>query len=82
MSDLQDLIHTNAHNAYEIGIKTENKRIIDKLKSKRCECLDLEGDELMALIRRDERLAHMNCEWVALDWVIEFIERENNGQDG
>ena len=28
MSDLQDLIHTNAHNAYEIGVRTERERII------------------------------------------------------
>ncbi len=29
MSDLQDLIHTNAHNAYAIGIKTERERIVN-----------------------------------------------------
>jgi len=28
VSDLQDLIHTNAHNAYEIGVRTERERII------------------------------------------------------
>ncbi len=28
MSDLQDLIHTNAHNAYEIGVRTEHDRIV------------------------------------------------------
>ena len=32
MSDLQDLIHTNAHNAYEIGVKTERERIIKLLE--------------------------------------------------
>ncbi len=32
MSDLQDLIHTNAHNAYEIGIRTERERISELLK--------------------------------------------------
>jgi hypothetical protein len=31
MSDLQDLIHTNAHNAYEIGVRTERERIIKLL---------------------------------------------------
>lgn len=36
MSDLQDLIHTNAHNAYEIGIKTERKRIIELLDDQVC----------------------------------------------
>jgi len=33
MSDLQDLIHTNAHNAYEIGVRTERERIIQIIKS-------------------------------------------------
>jgi hypothetical protein len=28
VSDLQDLIHTNAHNAYEIGVRTERERIL------------------------------------------------------
>ncbi len=32
MSDLQDLIHTNAHNAYEIGVKTERLAIIQLLE--------------------------------------------------
>lgn len=31
MSDLQDLIHTNAHNAYETGVRTERDRIIKLL---------------------------------------------------
>jgi hypothetical protein len=31
MSDLQDLIHTNAHNAFEIGVRTERERIIKLL---------------------------------------------------
>ncbi len=34
MSDLQDLIHTNAHNAYEIGVKTERERIIKLLEER------------------------------------------------
>ena len=33
MSDLQDLIHTNAHNAFEIGVKTERERIIKTFES-------------------------------------------------
>jgi hypothetical protein len=33
VSDLQDLIHTNAHNAYEIGVRTERERIIKLLDS-------------------------------------------------
>ena len=36
MSDLQDLIHTNAHNAFAIGIKTERERIIELLDDRVC----------------------------------------------
>jgi hypothetical protein len=36
MSDMQDLIHTNAHNAYGIGVKTERERIIKLLLAKDC----------------------------------------------
>jgi hypothetical protein len=28
MSDLNDLIHTNAHNAFGFGVRTEQERII------------------------------------------------------
>ena len=28
MSELNDLIHTNAHNAFGIGVRTEQERII------------------------------------------------------
>ena len=30
---INDLIHTNAHNAFEQGVKTERERIIEILKS-------------------------------------------------
>jgi hypothetical protein len=36
MSDMQDLIHTNAHNAFGIGVKTERERIIKLLLAKDC----------------------------------------------
>ena len=36
MSDMQDLIHTNAHNAFGIGVKTERERIIKLLEAKDC----------------------------------------------
>jgi hypothetical protein len=36
VSDLQDLIHTNAHNAFAIGIKTERERIIELLDDRVC----------------------------------------------
>jgi hypothetical protein len=32
MSDLNDLIHTNAHNAFAIGVKTEQDRILKILQ--------------------------------------------------
>jgi hypothetical protein len=35
VSDLQDLIHTNAHNAYAIGVRTERERIIKLLRDKK-----------------------------------------------
>ena len=38
MSDLQDLIHTNAHNAFEIGVRTERERIIKLLEACIAEC--------------------------------------------
>jgi hypothetical protein len=34
VSDLQDLIHTNAHNAYEIGVRTERERIVTLLEAR------------------------------------------------
>jgi hypothetical protein len=36
MSDLNDLIHTNAHNAYAIGVRTERERIIKLLEQDTC----------------------------------------------
>ena len=35
MSDLNDLIHTNAQNAFGIGVKTERERIIKLLSQVR-----------------------------------------------
>jgi hypothetical protein len=35
MSDMQDLIHTNAHNAFGIGVRTERERIIKLLRDKK-----------------------------------------------
>jgi hypothetical protein len=63
--------------AYRAGKADENKRTIELLKSKRCKCLDLEGDELIELINsEDDKLKHMNCEWVFLDWTIALVEGE------
>ena len=36
MNDLQELIHTNAHNAFGIGVKTERERIIKLAKNRVC----------------------------------------------
>jgi len=36
VSDMQDLIHTNAHNAFGIGVRTERERIIKLLLAKDC----------------------------------------------
>jgi hypothetical protein len=33
---MQDLIHTNAHNAFGIGVRTERERIIKLLLAKDC----------------------------------------------
>jgi len=35
MKDIQELIHTNAHNAYGIGVRTERERILRLLKQLR-----------------------------------------------
>ena len=55
-------------------VKEERNRIIKQLKSKRCECLTLSGYDLMALIKKDERLSHQSCEWTFLSAVMELIE--------
>jgi hypothetical protein len=36
MSDLQELIHTNAHNAFAIGVRTEQERIIKFAENRIC----------------------------------------------
>jgi hypothetical protein len=45
VSDLQDLIHKNAHNAYEIGVKTERQRIIELLDSLDIQFTDLDDPD-------------------------------------
>ena len=34
MKDIQELIHTNAHNAFGIGVRTERERIIKNIQSR------------------------------------------------
>jgi len=36
MKDIQELIHTNAHNAFGIGVRTERERIIKLAKQNIC----------------------------------------------
>ena len=36
MRDIQELIHTNAHNAFGIGVKTERERIIKIARNRVC----------------------------------------------
>jgi hypothetical protein len=36
VKDIQELIHTNAHNAYGIGVKTERERIIKIARDRVC----------------------------------------------
>jgi len=36
MRDIQELIHTNAHNAFGIGVRTERERFIKLAKSRIC----------------------------------------------
>jgi hypothetical protein len=36
MKDIQELIHTNAHNAFGIGVKTERERITQIAKQNIC----------------------------------------------
>ena len=36
MKDIQELIHTNAHNAFGIGVRTERERIIKIARDRVC----------------------------------------------
>jgi hypothetical protein len=54
MSDMQDLIHTNAHNAFGIGLKTERERIIKLVN----DCKIINTDQkyfLLALIKEEQK---------------------------
>ncbi len=68
MSDLQDLIHTNAHNAYEIGVRTERERIMTILENNKVLCSETskcdwayeagnlcECDGILPLIKGDQK---------------------------
>ena len=36
MRDIQDLIHTNAHNAFGIGVTTERERVMKLARNRIC----------------------------------------------
>jgi len=57
MSDLQDLIHTNAHNAYEIGVRTERERIIKILTTNQCQDENHPGECITFIANVDHYLA-------------------------
>ena len=47
VSDLQELIHTNAHNAYAIGVKAEHDRIVKIIK----ESKTITSDQVFFLLK-------------------------------
>jgi hypothetical protein len=53
MSELNDLIHTNAHNAFGIGVRTEQERIIKLLEE--FGWVDMRADDLVALIKGEQK---------------------------
>jgi hypothetical protein len=61
MKDIQDLIHTNAHNAYGIGLKTERERITKLAKNRIC-------------FDHANGCEHASC--YAMSDLIELIQRE------
>lgn len=58
---INDLIHTNAHNAFEQGVKTERERIVKLLeensaKDPDCKCDTCEDERfLIALIKGEQK---------------------------
>jgi hypothetical protein len=67
MSDLQDLIHTNAHNAYEIGVKTERERIIKLLE-------EAAFTEVNIGTPKKPNVIKVKCDAVRLPLLIQLIE--------
>ena len=65
MSNLQDLIHTNAHNAYEIGVKTERERVIKLARNRVC-------------FDHANGCDHSSC--YALCDLIDLIKKETKGE--
>ena len=62
MNDLQDLIHTNAHNAFGIGVRTERERIIKLLIANNVLRLDALGS-----------LVFINCDTLAVEYLPESL---------
>lgn len=76
MSDLQDLIHTNAHNAYEIGVRTERERIVSMLEERvaRLDAMRPESYKRVADLADVRIVTYRN--------IIKRIKGETDGQDG
>ena len=63
MSDLNDLIHTNAHRAYEQGVQREQERIIKLIERLDIDFMASEDDpfavgdalDLIALIKGEQK---------------------------
>ena len=63
MSDLNDLIHTNAHRAYEQGVQRERERIIKLIERLDIDFMASEDDpfavgdalDLIALIKGEQK---------------------------
>ena len=64
MSDLNDLIHTNAHNAFAIGVKTERDRIIKLIEN------NTDVDVI------SNRMVFTSRNWVTPERLIQLILRE------
>ena len=62
MNDLQELIHTNAHNAFGIGVRTERERIIKLLIANNVLRLDALGS-----------LVFINCDTLAVEYLPESL---------
>ena len=62
MNDLQELIHTNAHNAFGIGVRTERERIIKLLIANNVLRLDALGS-----------LVFINCDTFAVEYLPESL---------
>jgi hypothetical protein len=71
MSELNDLIHTNAQHAFAIGVKTERERIIRLLEPL------ADHDEDMCYSEGKQECYPEDCSAPVIRWVIALIKGEN-----